>query len=441
MTFKLIFFIFCILLSFSGLSQTYYRLDNESGEELLLTVEVNSAHKTFVAHTRKDALKELAGTFTYLIAKTAGKLKYPEIVHCEGTIVLVADTTFYTGTFSYLDKSYTIKAKSWKERFSGTITDNRFRTHPLSGDKVATDKPLKDYSTIIDKAFSLTENYHFDSKLVTSDEWKDFKKEVDRAKNTISDDYEMGALLFWHSKKLPTGAYEIKKTNDKQRQTDQRKSYVLRDLQGKAVLVELNELPEEAADMDQFWEIILKKNLPNLVIDARGRKNPNIKSIALLANHLTNSNNLWGYWLTRQGMNMNLNPTFITSFEKSLKDGSLFSLNQLNNNDKGYYLKPESALPTFKGKVFVLIDSRTSREAEVLAICLKNHHLATLVGQKTSGSPLLIQQIEVIPKYKLNIQIAQFYDTQGKSYLNQGIDPDMQVSNEDALGFLMKKLN
>ena len=81
-----------ILLTLSAHAQSYWQIQNESGEELLLTIQINPTNHTFVAHTRKDALKEMAGTFTYMLAKTAGKLKYPEIVHSEGTITSQSDT-------------------------------------------------------------------------------------------------------------------------------------------------------------------------------------------------------------------------------------------------------------------------------------------------------------------------------------------------------------
>ena len=65
-------------------SQTFWKVANEYGDEILLTLDLNREKNTFEAYTRKDALKDLAGVFTYTLAKAAGKLKYPEIVFIDG---------------------------------------------------------------------------------------------------------------------------------------------------------------------------------------------------------------------------------------------------------------------------------------------------------------------------------------------------------------------
>ncbi|MCE1197783.1 MAG: hypothetical protein LWW85_02340, partial [Marinilabiliales bacterium] len=132
-----------LLFSFLVQGQTFWRLQNESGEELLLTLEVHTSDNTFVAPTRKDALKEMAGTFAYMLAKTAGKLKYPEIVHSEGHCIQKADTLLITGNFDYLDKSFPLAARLIGGKFSGELTDNRNRKHPLQGVQVSTNAPIR----------------------------------------------------------------------------------------------------------------------------------------------------------------------------------------------------------------------------------------------------------------------------------------------------------
>ena len=109
--------------------------------------------------------------------------------------------------------------------------------------------------------------------------------------------------------------------------------------------------------------------------------------------------------------------------------------------ESGYYLKPEPISPLYSGKVFVLIDQRTSKVAEALAIWLKNENMATLAGQKSAGSPMLTQAIDLDNQYHITIPIAQFFDNHGKSYLNIGTEPDLIVTGEDALSFVLRKIN
>ena len=433
--------IFTILLSFNGMSQTYWRLENENKEEILLTIKADVKNMTFVAFTREDALKELAGTFTYMLAKTAGKLKYPEIVHSNGKISIIKDTTFYSGTFYYLDKTYTFTAKTWQNSFVGTIVDNRNRQHPLQGDKVLSNKPLKDYGAIIDRAFNLTEKYYYDRKLQSTSEWKSFKNEVNKVKTNIADDYELVATLYWYGKKLPMGQYEIRKIFIREAIPNRPKNPSTRELNPKTILLDLGNLPEDARGMEEVFIHIQKGNFANLVIDARGRRNISLHSALFLCDQLTNKPILWGSYLTKLGYDPYGKTPVNPELETSLKNFRLMPKNNEILMGNGVYLKTEPAVPGFKGKVYLIIDHRTSKVAEGLAIWLKKENIATLVGEESSGSSMMTQTIDLDKQYQITIQVAQFLDREGKSYVNIKTAPDMVVNEGDALNFLLKKIN
>lgn len=430
-----------MLLSFNCLSQTYWRLENENKEEILLTIKVNVKNMTFEAHTREDALKELAGTFTYMLAKTAGKLKFPEIVHSDGKILVIKDTTFYSGTFYYLDKTFTFTARTWQNSFSGTIVDDRNRQHPLKGEKVLSDKPLKDYSTMINGAFNLTEKYYFDRKLQSTSEWQSFKNDVNKVKPNIADDYELAATLYWYGKKLPMGQFEIRKIFTREPNPNRMKNSFPKELNPKTVLLDLGNLPEDVKGMAELFGNIQKGNYTNLIIDAKGRRNISLQQAFMLCDHLINHGTTWGSYITKLGTDANGKIQNYAELEKSLKNLRSPSENNEILNGNGVVLKSEPALPGFKGKVYLLIDHRTSRIAEALAIWLKKEKIATLVGEESSGSPMLNHIIEIDPQYQIAVQVAQFLDNDGKGYLNTKTQPDMVVNEGDALNFLLKKIN
>ena len=435
---KIFFLLAAILLTLSSNAQSYWQIQNESGEELLLTIQINTSNHTFVAHTRKDALKEMAGTFTYMLAKTAGKLKYPEIVHSEGTITYLADTTFYNGNFEYLDKSFPLKAKSWKNSFLGQLTDNKNRTHPLTGVSVPSDSPLRDYASLINKAFVLTEQTCWDAKLVQSAEWTSFKSKVNELKYRIADDYEMGAVIFWYGKKIALAPYEIRKINKRESEPKAKRSYSARELKPNVAYIDLSELPVEKADMDELFREIQRKTYSILILDARGRKNLQLVSAALLANHLTPKPADWGVYLTRKWLDSNGSIPNPSEYSRNFKNASALPENNINLlADKGFYLKPDLAPSRFSGKIYLLMDNRTSRLAESLAIWFKSDKLATLVGQKTSGFPMLYENILLTPQYRINIPTAQFYDKQGKCWMGIGVEPDLPVQ-EDQLSYVLK---
>ncbi|MEI6275815.1 MAG: S41 family peptidase [Prolixibacteraceae bacterium] len=437
---KIFVFLIFILLSVNCLSQSHWRIRNENGEELLLTISVNSGNQTFNAHSRKEALREMAGSFTYMLAKTAGKIRYPEIIHSEGKVTFIADTTFYNGSFDYLDKSFPLIAKSWKNNFAGTLTDNRNRTHPLIGTKEITDQPLRDYAKLISTAFSLTEKYYWDHNLAKSSDWVLFKNKIDELKSKIADDYELGATLFWLSKKLPLTPYEIKKISPKENDPKPERIYSAREVKSKVALLDLSDLPSEKEKMDQLFRDIQKKEFSVLILDARGRKNLRLGTAALLGDHLTPMPADWGIYLTRKWLDSNVASPKLPEYAQKFKNAILLSA---NNQDlylePGRYMKPVPATIVFKGKIYVLTDQKTSRVAEALAIWLKNDKVATLVGQKSAGQPMLFEVINVDSQYRITIPTAQFFDKLGNNRYGSGLDPDI-LSDEDALSALLKKL-
>lgn len=431
-----------MLISFSSFSQTnFWRIEVEGGEELLLTMIKNPEYQSFEAYTRKDALKDLAGTFTYLAAKAVGKVKFPELVHSFGRFFVISDTTYYTGSFDYLDKSYLLTVKTAKNSFIGKITDNKKKIHPLAGDKLETDKPLKNYPAMIANALSMTEKYYFDPGLSSSAEWQNFKTKVNDLKFRIADDWELAANFYWYGKKLPM-PYKIEKTEKDLSEPQKKKTYFLKEVKPKTGLIELASLPEEPAAMDQLFRDIQKKDYANLVIDARGKNSPQLSAAILFANHLTNRSGFWGFYLTRKWADTNNSVPKQADYERVLKNFNTLQnkTNQLYQ-EPGFYLKTEPALPTFKGKIYVLIDSQTSKVSEAMSIWLKSEKIATIVGHKSAGLPMLTETLTIEKQYLLSLQTAQFYDKEGKNYFNQGIEPDSQVTGDDALSFLLKKIN
>jgi len=431
----------CILfiaLSASSFAQSYWRIQNENGEELLLTIKINPGDMTFVAYTRKDALKELAGNIAYMLAKTAGKLKYPEIVHSEGKISYQADTVFYNGSFEYLDKTFPLKAKSWNNNFFGILTDNRNKTHPLTGVRATSDKQLEDYSSIIINAFNVTEKIYWDKNLGNSDEWLTFKDKVNDIKSKIADDYELGAVLFWHSKKTFFAPFEIKRISKRENDPKPEKNYSARPIKPGIAYLDLSDLPDDKLLMDKLFREIQDKEYSTLILDARGRKNLNLASALLLAEHLTLLPADWGVYLTRKWLDINTNIPKSADYSKLFKNAmTLLASNQNIYEENGRYLKPIPAQTVFLGRIFVLTDQRTSKIAEALSIWLKNDKIATIAGQKSSGQPMLYESVNVSNTFRITLPIAQYFDTSGKKWLGTGVEPDL-LTEEDALSAVLK---
>ncbi len=437
--YKILIFAILILQSINSFSQSFWKIGNENGDEILLTLVVNNEKNTFEAFTRKDALKDLAGIFTYTLAKAAGKLKYAEIVFIQGQTQRKNDSLLLKGIFNYFDRQYQFSASISGIHFKGKYIDNRNRSHLLTGIKVPDNKPLKDYPTIINAIFSLTEKTLFNSLLLKSDEWLNFKKKVNELKPKISDDYELVAIFYWLGKKLPFSQYEISKIRPNNEHQTRRNIVNLREIKSNLAVFDANSLPENQKEMDSIAAIITKKGYTSLIIDLRRNNRLGLNAAGVLANYLSGKSIAAGAYLTRKWFDRN------TIIPKSQDYKKLFSgFTEIVYKSGEFYKEQGSYLnivpheKAFIGKVYVLVDSRTSKVAEVLTFVLKNEKIATIVGQKTAGAFEFSEHVTINSEYELNLPVADFYTGEGKSLNKIGIEPNVTVSGEDAMKYVLK---
>jgi len=438
---KILILILFGLIPFNSFSQGFWKIENEYGDEILLTLRLNNEKKTFEAYTRKDALKDLAGIFTYTLAKAAGKLKYPEIVHIEGKTQSRNDSLYLIGNFCYFDKQYRFSASVSGNHFIGRYLDNKDRSHPLTGIKVPTDKPIMDYSSIINSAFRTTERYLFNAAWLKSDVWVTFRKKVNELKPKIADDYELAAIFFWLGKELPFSPFEISRTNLRNYAPNRKKEVTIREIKNNTVVLEANKLPSNQREMDSIAVIIDKKGYANLIIDLRGRTGLNPHSANILAGYLSEKSFNAGIYLTRKWLESNISIPKVQDSKllfKSFSDPG-YKVDELYM-EQGRSLNIVKGGKTFKGKIYVLTDQRTSKVAEALVYILKDNKIATIVGQKTAGAAMLAEHIMINDKYEIYLPVADFYTPDGKSLNKIGIEPDVKVSGDDAMKYILKTL-
>jgi hypothetical protein len=428
-----------VLQSFCTFSQTWWKVENEYGDMILLTIELNTAKNTFTAYTRKEALKDIAGSITFTLAKTAGKLKYPEIVFIEGTTRKKADSLLLTGTFTYFDKQFPFSGAIAGNSFSGVYSDKN-RQRKLTGVKMPNDNPLADYKIIINTALSTGEKYLADPAWVKSGDWQDFIKDMGKLKPKIKDDYEMAAAITWLGKKLPFSPFEINKINPHSKTSEAPKT-AFREINTKTILFDVNNFPSTKHAFDSLIAIIVKKGYGNMILDLRGRTGINPAAANYFANFISKKTFTAGVFLTRKWFAGNPSVPEAKDFEKLFKSfgETGYKANSLYT-EKGRIFKVVPAQNSFKGKVFVLTDSRTSKVSEVLVHILKTEKMAMVVGQKTSGSAFMVERISVNTDFELILPVAEFYSSDGKPFEKNGIEPDKTVSNEDILQFVLKNL-
>ena len=434
---RFLFFIVLFFQSYNGSSQTFWKVENEHGDEILLTIELNKSKNTFEAFSRKDALKDLAGTFTYSLAKAAGKLKYPEIVFIDGKTSTKNDTLFLSGNFNYFDKQFLFSASLTDNRFDGEYVE-RGRVHPLTGIKVPDQKPIKDYSSMVSSAFSIAERSLINVVWLRSDEWLEFKKKLNELKVKISDDYELAATYFWLGKKLPFSPFEISKSRPFNKPARRKNRVGFREIKPNTALLEGNSLPQNQKEMDSIAGIVDKMGYRNLIIDLRGNSRVNPIAANILVNYLSDRPFDAGVYLTRKWYEGNADISKVTDYPKLFKriiepDNSSGEVYK----ECGRYMTIVPAAKRFQGKVFVLINSKTSRVSEILAFVMKNRKIGNLVGQKSAGQTYQTENIRINTEFDLILPDCDFYTVEGKSLNGIGIEPDIEKSGDEIMKYIL----
>jgi len=78
-------------------------------------------------------------------------------------------------------------------------------------------------------------------------------------------------------------------------------------------------------------------------------------------------------------------------------------------------------------KVVILVDKGSASASEILALALKSHGKATLVGATTFGKGSVQELVEITPDTALKITVARWIGPNGEPIPHTGIVPDVEV--------------
>lgn len=82
---------------------------------------------------------------------------------------------------------------------------------------------------------------------------------------------------------------------------------------------------------------------------------------------------------------------------------------------------------TDKLQFVVLVDGGSASAAEILAGALKEHGIATLVGEKTFGKGSVQELVDITPETSLKVTVAKWLTPNGVSISQAGLEPDVKV--------------
>ncbi|MEN9390635.1 MAG: carboxy-terminal-processing protease, carboxyl-terminal processing protease [Candidatus Parcubacteria bacterium] len=112
---------------------------------------------------------------------------------------------------------------------------------------------------------------------------------------------------------------------------------------------------------------------------------------------------------------------FLPQGETIVSEYGVKAENQHTFESYGYNSIPKGT------KIAVIIDKGSASASEILAGALRDHGIATLVGEQSFGKGSVQQLFDVTEKTSLKITIARWFTPNGTSISKSGLTPDIKV--------------
>ncbi len=451
MKIKLIFWGLCCILGISAQSNqtnanehfpsvSYWDVDYSSGWKMQFTLTVDGDR--FTLKNRKNSAKEALGGFNYRAAKMIGKLKSSEIVEISGKISYNGDTAVLQGQYYSPVNRHDFNARIIDGQFRGKLKNGL----QMNGIQVSQLLPRRNYVSLVDSIYTLTNRYIYDPKQLETKEYIEFKKRIDRIGQVAHDDCEFEYLFYWYSSRLPFSHYfvHLYKTDSSSSSSSETPQYVtLSEINESCGLLTVNSFGGKKSEMDSIVRILQEKPYQNLVIDLRKNPGGGIGPALTLGEYLVSDTLYFGLFLTRNYFDKHQQLPTIDEYRSfpQLSEANETKLLMNMHEYEGVCLKATPGKNPFKGKIFVLTSSLTASACEPFVYGLKYNHLATIVGEKTAGQMLSMEPFSIIDnECTLYLPTSDYYTVDGRHLDRIGVEPNIKVAQDKALDYVKQLL-
>ena len=185
-------------------------------------------------------------------------------------------------------------------------------------------------------------------------------------------------------------------------------------------------------EIDKAFADIIERNPDGLIIDLRDNSGGTHKSSRIVAYLIKSALNA-GVFFNRHARAKVLANELKDFPEVSL--ASIPSTNELNNLIKKYnafisIIEPVDLV--YNGQVIILVNRGTASACEPLVAGLQDIKRATIIGEKTAGSMLMLTEFDVGDGWLLSVPTIDYITRKGIRLDGRGVIPDIETSSEEA---------
>jgi len=329
-------------------------------------------------------------------------------------------------------------------QMSGNLTNgkNNIIGH-IKGSKGLPALPLRNYPAIMDSAIAVTQNKLYDPSILHTPAWEKFKNEMARVSKFTEDDAAFVLAFFYFSQKmLPFTHYSLyaplDQEEDNSLSTD--KNVTLEQKGPKTMYMKVSSFGGSEGEMDTAFSQIMDKGYDTLIVDLRDNGGGSIEAGLGFIRHLIKDTLYGGIFLTQKYF---INHTLPPGADQ-YKSFPAFSKANLSLLYKGISELPGICLvaypqpPVYTGKVYLLVNGNTASTCEPIVYGLKQHHIATIAGERTAGAMLCGEQYDIKDGFTLTVPVATYYASDGYKIDKRGVEPDIKVKSADALDSVLQ---
>ena len=422
-------FILLIVISTSTVAKDKWYISDPNGFDFYLTTEIKN--NVIKGYTRKNALKNIVGWTKFTLVKLTSSMKYPEIIHLNGTV----EGNSLIGEIQNLFS---------KRHFTGTI-ENDFliltveqkdgETFDLRGQKVNEFTSKRDYKNIYQHIFELTEANLYKQDFLKTKKWIKFKRRILKLTDNIKDDLEMQIAFFAIVREFPFSHYQLNPTMDKKETTIQNTFAKLTEINQNTVVLDIDSFTGTKQQMLDLLTQIESKKYNNLIIDLRDNYGGNFLSAYPLGQFLIKKPLIAGIFPNQKWYKQyNRAPTQKEYAQfNEFSGGTMQDWMTKASENYGSYLKIFPSKNHFTGKIYVLTNRNTASTCEPLIYALKQEKIATIIGENTRGAMLSMNTFPVDDGISLGIPLNDYITYSGDRIDRVGISPHVKVKSDIAL--------
>lgn len=302
---------------------------------------------------------------------------------------------------------------------------------------------------LLDKTFTILEANIANPAWLDTQAYQNFKETLysDAAMRLSQEDFD--TLIKKERESLPFTHFQLRpkkrKKNTKAKSTSTKRVPIVswKEIDPNTAYLRIRSFSVRAQPVLEAVTQIGLDRYENLIIDLRNNTGGNLEGPIVLGKFLTQQPIDAGVYLTRKWYdthNRLATPEEIQTFP-FLKDMTYEGINKMFAEEAAFRMFiPGHTNPTFKGKVFVLVNENTASANEPLIDLFKKNKIATLVGSKSAGAMLNGAYFKVTKNYKMFLPIADYQTADGTRIDKVGVSPDIEVDSAKALNYVLENL-